>query len=67
MPIHCFWGAEDQILPRRSLDFFRRELPAHATFESPAGYGHAPHMDQPGAFTEGFLRFAREAAARAAP
>lgn len=65
VPVHCFWGRDDRILPMRSFDFFRRELPPHGTWEDPPGYGHAPHMDQPEPFTERFLSFARRWAAPA--
>lgn len=59
MPVYCFWGRKDDVLPEKSREFFRRVLPAHARFEDPDGYGHAPYLDHPDDFLERVLAFAR--------
>jgi pimeloyl-ACP methyl ester carboxylesterase len=51
MPVLCLWGREDHILPEAHRQFFRANLPAHAAFEEPPGYGHAPFLDRPGHLT----------------
>ncbi|MDG1957864.1 MAG: alpha/beta hydrolase [Candidatus Binatia bacterium] len=56
-PTFLFWGAQDRVLPRYQRDFFLRNLPADMKFASPAGYGHAPHMDDLGGFAKTVLRF----------
>ncbi|MFT7518052.1 MAG: pimeloyl-ACP methyl ester carboxylesterase [Kiritimatiellia bacterium] len=47
VPTLCLWGPEDQVLPASHRAFFRENLPDHAVFEEPDGYGHAPFMDRP--------------------
>jgi pimeloyl-ACP methyl ester carboxylesterase len=67
MPVYCFWGAEDDVLPAQSRDFFRRHLPPHALFEAPAGFGHAPYIDQPAVFLEKVRAFAESVMAGRPP
>ena len=43
------------ILPRQHLEFFRRNLPRHARFEEPDGFGHAPYLDDVGAVASRIL------------
>lgn len=63
MPVWCFWGMSDDVLPVGSREFFRRVLPATARFEAPEGYGHAPYLDHPKAFLERVTSFARDVVA----
>lgn len=63
MPVLCFWGLEDEVLPERSREFFRAFLPPHARFEAPSGYGHAPYLDHPKAFLRHVTSFAHEVVA----
>lgn len=60
MPLLFFWGAEDRVLPRENLDFFLAHLPSHAQVVLPAGFGHAPFMDQPREFLDYLAAFGRE-------
>ena len=41
------WGRSERVLPPASLEFFRRALPSHVTFEEPDDFGHCPYMDRP--------------------
>ncbi len=48
VPTLLTWGAEDRILPRSSLDFFRRHLPAATTvIEEPSRHSHTPYLEDP--------------------
>jgi pimeloyl-ACP methyl ester carboxylesterase len=66
MPILLLWGQSERLLPPSSLAYFRRNLPGHAVIEEPAGFGHCPHLDDPGRLAERLVAFARTAA-EAAP
>lgn len=67
MPICCFWGQQDDVLPVHSREFFRHALPDHAEFEAPEGYGHAPFLDQPAPFLRRVERFANSVLANRVP
>jgi pimeloyl-ACP methyl ester carboxylesterase len=45
--------------PAASLEFFRRALPSHATFEEPDDFGHCPYMDKPYALAAKIAEFTR--------
>lgn len=47
MPTLLLWGKRDRILPASSLEFFKRNLPAHAEVEEPWSFGHSPFLEQP--------------------
>jgi pimeloyl-ACP methyl ester carboxylesterase len=59
-PTLLFWGAADEVLPIRGLDFFRRHLPQHAIIESPERFGHSPFVDDLKGFSRRVERFLRE-------
>jgi pimeloyl-ACP methyl ester carboxylesterase len=59
MPVLCLWGTNDHLLPDTAREFFRRHLPAHAIFEEPEGYGHAPYVDHADDFVRRIAAFAR--------
>ncbi len=61
-PIFFFWGREDRILPDSNRRFFLEHLPAHARIEQPPRYGHAPFLDDPGAFLDTLRGFAASVA-----
>lgn len=63
MPVLCLWGREDEILPECHRHFFRANLPSHAVFEEPEGYGHAPFLDRPGHLTGRIRAFLDEVSA----
>ncbi len=59
VPILLVWGKSERLLPRESLAFFRRALPAHTTFVEPEGMAHCPHLDDPKGLADivaGFVR-----------
>jgi pimeloyl-ACP methyl ester carboxylesterase len=60
MPVLVLWGKDERILPRHHLDYFRAHLPAHARFEEPEGFGHAPHLDDADAVARRILAFTAE-------
>ena len=60
-PTLLFWGAEDEVLPRKGLDFFRRHLPQHAIIENPERFGHSPFVDDLRGFSQRIEHFLREA------
>jgi pimeloyl-ACP methyl ester carboxylesterase len=51
MPILVLWGDRDRVLPSAHRAFFQENLPPHAHFEEPRGFGHAPQLDSPAAVT----------------
>jgi len=61
VPTLLFWGADDEVLPSRSLDFFRRHLPQHVVIETPARFGHSPFVDDLRGFSRRVESFLREA------
>ena len=46
-PVLILWGAQDRLLPRSSVDDFRRLLP-HARVELIEGCGHIPQLERAG-------------------
>ena len=46
LPLRLGWGERDRLLPRGTLDFFRRHLPAH-DFVPLGRAGHNPHLETP--------------------
>lgn len=46
LPVRLVWGESDRLLPAGTLDFFRRNLPAHR-FVPLARTGHLPHLESP--------------------
>lgn len=61
MPVLCVWGANDKLLPRESLDFFRAHLPPHSRVRVVDGFGHVPHVERPGELVSELLQFADSA------
>lgn len=59
-PMLLFWGANDEILPLKGLDFFRRHLPQHTIIESPDRFGHSPYVDDLRGFSRRVERFLQE-------
>ena len=59
MPIHLVWGRSERLLPKENLDFFKENLPPHATIDEPEGLGHCPHLDDPARLTREIVAFAR--------
>lgn len=59
MPLMMLWGERDRVLPRHHLDFYKHNLPAHATVVEPAGMGHCPYLDRSRALAQYLLRFSR--------
>ena len=62
-PTLLVWGAHDRILPERHRDFYLEHLPTHAHKETPARFGHSPHLDDPRAMSERVLAFIDEVVA----
>jgi pimeloyl-ACP methyl ester carboxylesterase len=60
VPTLLIWGQQDRILPRSSLDFFRRHLPAHVQIEEPAAQSHTPYLEDPGGVAARIISFLRE-------
>lgn len=58
-PTHLVWGRSERVLSAASLEFFRRALPPHTTFEEPADWGHCPYMDRPYVLAAKIAEFAR--------
>jgi pimeloyl-ACP methyl ester carboxylesterase len=45
-PTLLIWGQSERLLPAECLDWFKANLPSHATIIEPEGYGHSPHLEQ---------------------
>jgi pimeloyl-ACP methyl ester carboxylesterase len=58
MPILLLWGQSERLLPRSSLDYYRRHLPGHALIEEPASFGHCPHFEDPDRLAARLVDFA---------
>ncbi len=58
VPTLLIWGKSDRILPRSSLDFYRRALPPSVVIEEPDDVGHSPHVEKPRWLVERLLAFA---------
>jgi pimeloyl-ACP methyl ester carboxylesterase len=56
---HLVWGRSERVLPSASLEFFRRALPDHVTYEEPEDFGHCPHMDRPYVLAAKIAEFVR--------
>lgn len=54
------WGRSERVLSPASLEFFRRALPGHVTFEEPEDFGHCPYMDRPYALAARIAEFVRD-------
>jgi pimeloyl-ACP methyl ester carboxylesterase len=61
VPTLLLWGRSERLLPASSLAYFRSHLPGHAVIEEPEGFGHCPHLDDPGRVAERVVLFARSA------
>jgi pimeloyl-ACP methyl ester carboxylesterase len=48
VPTLVLWGRSERLLPASSLAYFRSHLPQHTQFAEPEGFGHCPHIDDPG-------------------
>ncbi len=57
MPVLLMWGEEDPVFPKEHFEFWRANLPRHATVQRPAGWGHVPLWDQSRELTERILGF----------
>jgi len=62
MPILLLWGRSERLLPASALAWFRQHLPPQTVIEEPAGFGHAPQLEQPGLLAARVVAFARECA-----
>ena len=60
VPTLLMWGQRDRILPRSSLEFFRRHLPKAALIEEPADQSHTPYLEDPDGVAARILAFMRE-------
>jgi pimeloyl-ACP methyl ester carboxylesterase len=60
VPTLLIWGQEDRILPRSSLEFFRRHLPAHVQIEEPPAQSHTPYLEDPRGVASRILAFLGE-------
>ncbi|HUQ05085.1 MAG TPA: alpha/beta hydrolase [Kofleriaceae bacterium] len=58
VPTWLLWGRAERLLPPSMLTYLRAHLPAHALVASPDGFGHCPHLDQPGRLARLILSFA---------
>jgi pimeloyl-ACP methyl ester carboxylesterase len=47
VPVMLIWGQQEKLFPKSHHAFFKQHLPAHARFEAPADFGHAPFLDRP--------------------
>lgn len=65
-PVLLIWGQDERILPPEHLAYFRAHLPPQTRVLTPAGFGHSPYLDAPGALAEMILHFARELSPEAA-
>jgi pimeloyl-ACP methyl ester carboxylesterase len=59
VPTLLLWGRSERLLPASSLAYFRRHLPGHAVIEEPEGFGHCPHIDDPGRLAHCVVSFLR--------
>lgn len=59
-PTLLLWGRDERLLPTSQLEFFRKNLPAHARVEEPLGFGHTPYLEDPARLARLILRFAEE-------
>jgi len=66
VPVLLMWGKNERILPESNLDFYRENLPPHASVELPEGYGHSPYLEYPNAVSRRILSFLGECQARRA-
>ncbi len=62
MPILLIWGADDRILPRSALEFYRDNLPAHAVIEEPQCWGHSPYINDLDGFVTSVMAFIEKSA-----
>lgn len=62
MPILLLWGRSERLLPASALAWFRQHLPPQTVIEEPAGFGHAPQLEQPERLAARVVAFARECA-----
>ena len=60
MPILLLWGRSERLLPASALAWFRQHLPPQTVIEEPAGFGHAPQLEQPERLAERLVAFARD-------
>jgi pimeloyl-ACP methyl ester carboxylesterase len=60
VPVMLVWGQQERLFPMSHYAFFRRHLPAHARFETPAAFGHAPFLDRPSEVAALLHRFSAE-------
>lgn len=63
MPVWWMCGQQDGVFSASSREFFRASLPAHAVRDEPAGFGHAPLLDDGAAVRRRVVAFARSVAA----
>jgi pimeloyl-ACP methyl ester carboxylesterase len=47
VPTLVVWGTKEMVLPRASLEFYRKNMPKHVKFLEPVGAGHAPYLENP--------------------
>lgn len=45
VPLLFIWGKGERLFPTKNLEWFRRNLPAHAIIEEPEGVGHCPQLE----------------------
>jgi pimeloyl-ACP methyl ester carboxylesterase len=57
VPTLLIWGKEDHILPRSSLEFFRKHLPTTAVIEEPAAQSHTPYLEDPDGVADRIIEF----------
>lgn len=60
MPILLLWGRSERLLPASALAWFRQHLPPQTVIEEPAGFGHAPQLEQPERLAARVVAFARD-------
>lgn len=60
VPTLLIWGKQDRILPRSSIEFFRRHLPAHVKIEEPEHQSHTPYLEDPDGVARRILHFIRD-------
>ncbi len=61
MPVHLFWGADDEILGEPHFEFYRTNLPGQAHAQRLSGFGHAPHIDGLGGLMKQIVPWLKEA------
>lgn len=57
VPTLLIWGRSERVLPPSSLTYFRAHLPTHTLIEEVEGFGHCPHVDDPGRLATHLLQF----------